>query len=210
MNVWLECCKCAKRYDPSHEEFVCECGHLLEVQLDLDALAVTRKEFENRPQDLGVWRFREMVHPLVDRIVTRGEGNTFLYSSDKVTSFTGVKTWLKHEGENPTGSFKDRGMTVGVSEALRRSAETVICASTGNTSASLASYAAFAGLYCVVLIPEGKIAFGKLSQALAYGAKVLQVKGNFDQSLALVRQLADQLNLYVLNSVNPWRLEGQK
>ncbi len=210
MTLSLRCCKCQNVFDASKTEFSCTCGHLLEVQLDLESLKVTRKDFEKRPADLGVWRFREMVHPLADRIVSRGEGNTFLYFSEKAASFIGTKTWLKHEGENPTGSFKDRGMTVGVSEALRRNAKTVICASTGNTSASLASYAAMAGISCVVLMPEGKIAFGKLSQALAYGAKAVQVKGNFDQALNLVRQLAKEKNYYVLNSVNPWRLEGQK
>ena len=211
-NVQLQCCKCGKTYPSSVAGFSCSCGHLLEVKLDLTDLDVSLSEFQDRPADLGVWRFREMVHPLADpqKIVTRGEGNTFLYSTERVSAFVGAKTFLKHEGENPTGSFKDRGMTTGVTEAIRRGAKTVICASTGNTSASLASYAAIAGLKCVVLIPDGKIAFGKLSQSLAYGAKVLQVKGNFDQALALVRQLAEEKNYYVLNSVNPWRLEGQK
>ena len=212
MNVTLKCCKCGKAFDASRVEFTCTCGHLLEVRLDLSAIGVSKAEFEKRPADLGVWRFREMVHPLLTdtQIVTRGEGNTFLYSSDRVSAFVGAHVDLKHEGENPTGSFKDRGMTAGVSEAVRRGAKTIICASTGNTSASLASYAALAGLRAVVLMPEGKIAFGKLSQSLAYGAKAVQVKGNFDQALALVRQLADEKNYYVLNSVNPWRLEGQK
>ncbi|MBI2445594.1 threonine synthase [Candidatus Micrarchaeota archaeon] len=212
MNVELKCCKCGKTYPAAATEFTCACGHLLEVQLDLSAIGVSKADFEKRPADLGVWRFREMVHPLVEpsNIVTRGEGNTFLYPSERVSAFVGTRTWLKHEGENPTGSFKDRGMTAGITEAVRRGAKTVICASTGNTSASLASYAAIAGLRCVVLMPDGKIAFGKLSQALAYGAKAIQVKGNFDQALALVRQLAEAKNYYVLNSVNPWRLEGQK
>lgn len=212
MQVILKCCKCKKEYPASVSVFSCSCGHLLEVTLDLDNLDLSLDVFRNRPSDLGVWRFREMVHPLLEdrHIVSRGEGNTFLYASERVSSFVGAKTWLKHEGENPTGSFKDRGMTAGVSEAVRRGAKTVICASTGNTSASLASYAAIAGIQCVVLMPDGKIAFGKLSQALAYGAKAVQVKGNFDQALALVRQLAEEKNYYVLNSVNPWRLEGQK
>ena len=212
MNVELKCCKCGKAYPATVAEFSCSCGHLLEVQLDLTDLGVSLGQFQDRPADWGVWRFREMVHPLANpqKIVTRGEGNTFLYDSDRVSAFIGTKTFLKHEGENPTGSFKDRGMTAGITEAVRRGAKTVVCASTGNTSASLASYAAIAGLQCVVLMPEGKIAFGKLSQALAYGAKAVQVKGNFDQALALVRQLAEEKNYYVLNSVNPWRLEGQK
>lgn len=212
MNVELKCCKCGASYPATKMEFACSCGHLLEVRADLSQLELSMEDFRKRPADLGVWRFRELVHPLLEdrHIVTRGEGNTFLYSSDRVSAFVGANVHLKHEGENPTGSFKDRGMTSGVSEALRRGAKTVICASTGNTSASLASYAAIAGLRAVVLMPEGKIAFGKLSQALAYGAKALQVNGNFDEALALVRQLAEAKNYYVLNSVNPWRLEGQK
>jgi len=212
MSVELKCCLCGKAYPATKTEFTCTCGHLLEVRADFSSLGFSLEDFRKRPADLGVWRFREMVHPLLEdrHVVTRGEGNTFLYSSNWVSAFVGADVRLKHEGENPTGSFKDRGMTAGVSEAMRRGAKTVICASTGNTSASLASYAALAGLQGVVLMPEGKIAFGKLSQALAYGAKAIQVKGNFDQALALVRQLAEKKNFYVLNSVNPWRLEGQK
>jgi len=118
---------------------------------------------------------------------------------------------VKNEGENPTGSFKDRGMTVGVSKAAALGAKNVICASTGNTSASLAAYAAKAGMRCPVLIPSGKIAYGKLSQAMIYGAKVLQVRGNFDQSLDMVLKLSEKHpSIYLLNSINPFRIEGQK
>jgi len=117
---------------------------------------------------------------------------------------------MKHEGENPTGSFKDRGMTVAVSEAMRAGAETVACASTGNTSASMAAYAAQAGLRAAVFVPEGEVSLGKLAQALAYGARVIQVRGNFDDAMRLVREASRQLNLFVLNSLNPWRIEGQK
>jgi len=117
---------------------------------------------------------------------------------------------LKHEGENPTGSFKDRGMTVGVTQARVLGARAVACASTGNTSASLAAYGALAGLQVVVFIPQGKVAFGKLAQALAYGATTLQVRGDFDAAMRLVRKACDELGIYLLNSVNPFRLEGQK
>ncbi|MDP2717648.1 MAG: pyridoxal-phosphate dependent enzyme, partial [Candidatus Micrarchaeota archaeon] len=167
MNVDLCCVACAKAYPASEKRHACDCGGLLEVRLDVQSVGISRDAFSSRASASGVWRFRELVHPLAEKIVSRGEGNTFLYDSAAVSEFVGAKTHLKHEGENPTGSFKDRGMTAGVTEAVRRGAKTVICASTGNTSASLASYAAIAGIQCVVLIPEGKIAFGKLSQALA-------------------------------------------
>ncbi|RLG97794.1 threonine synthase, partial [Candidatus Bathyarchaeota archaeon] len=121
------------------------------------------------------------------------------------------RVYVKNEGENPTGSFKDRGMTVGVTKALELNMKTVICASTGNTSASLAAYAAKAGLRCIVLVPSGKIAYGKLVQALAYGAEIVQVRGNFDQALRTVIELSERHGeVYLLNSINPYRLEGQK
>src|SRR5581483_6288524 len=139
----------------------------------------------------GVWRYHELVHRTLApaQIVTRFEGNTPLYESKPVAAFAGLaRLFLKHEGENPTGSFKDRGMTVGVSEALRTGARALACASTGNTSASLASYAATAGVPAIVFIPEGKISSGKLAQTIAYGARVLQVKGNFDDAMNLVEE----------------------
>lgn len=210
MKAWLECISCKKTFDGGDQRFSCDCGALLDVKYDLSHAILDKQEVASRSSASGVWRFREVVHPLAEKVVSRGEGNTFLYSSSRVSDFVGANVSLKHEGENPTGSFKDRGMTVGVTEALRQKAKTVICASTGNTSASLASYAAMASLKCVVLIPEGMIAYGKLSQALAYGAKVVQVQGNFDEALALVQALSAKKGYYVLNSLNPWRLEGQK
>ena len=181
----------------------------VEVSQELFDSRLSSREF---PFDSGVWRFKELVHPLVEKgcVASKAEGNTRIYSHGKVDSFTGCSVRLKHEGENPTGSFKDRGMTAGVSEALRQGARVVACASTGNTSASLASYAALAGLQAVVFIPDGKIAFGKLAQTMAYGARVLKVKGNFDDAMRLVQESASELGLYLLNSVNPWRIEGQK
>src|SRR5215470_9882907 len=145
-----------------------------------------------------------------DLIVTLGEGGTPLLQAPVLSELTGCRVLLKIEGMNPTGSFKDRGMTVAVSLAAARGASTVICASTGNTSASAAAYAARAGLECVVLVPRGKIALGKLAQALVYGARLLQVDGNFDDCLELVRKLAACSDVAVVNSVNPDRLEGQK
>ena len=163
----------------------------------------------------GVWRFRELILPLdPSHIVSRGEGNTTLYDAPRVAEYCGLapdaRLLLKHEGENPTGSFKDRGMTVGVSMARRLGAHTVACASTGNTSASMASYAAIAGMRAVVFIPEGAISMGKLSQALAYGARTIQIRGNFDDAMRLVERLCVEDNIYLLNSLNPFRLEGQK
>jgi threonine synthase len=143
-------------------------------------------------------------------VVTLGEGGTPLLPAPVLSELTGCQVHLKIEGMNPTGSFKDRGMTVAVSIAAARGARTVICASTGNTSASAAAYAARAGLDCVVLVPRGKIALGKLAQALVYGARLLQVDGNFDDCLELVRKLAAGTDVAVVNSVNPDRLEGQK
>jgi len=145
-----------------------------------------------------------------DSVVTLGEGGTPLLPAPVLSDLTGCHVFLKIEGMNPTGSFKDRGMTVAVSMAATRGARTLICASTGNTSASAAAYAARAGLACVVLVPRGKIALGKLAQALAYGARLLQIDGNFDDCLELVRKLAVDHPVSVVNSVNPDRLEGQK
>jgi threonine synthase len=143
-------------------------------------------------------------------VVTLQEGGTPLLPAPVLGDRLGAQVWLKVEGANPTGSFKDRGMTVAISKAVEEGAKAVVCASTGNTSASAAAYAARAGLTCAVLIPEGYIALGKLSQALIHGAKVLQVRGNFDACLSLVRELGDRAPVTVVNSINPYRIEGQK
>jgi threonine synthase len=141
--------------------------------------------------------------------VTLLEGATPLLAAPRLSARVGAKVWLKVEGANPTGSFKDRGMTVAITHALRSGSRTVVCASTGNTSASAAAYAGRAGLDCVVVIPEGKVAVGKLAQALVHGARVIQVHGNFDDALRLVRDLPDDAAVTVVNSVNPHRIEGQ-
>jgi threonine synthase len=143
-------------------------------------------------------------------IVTLGEGGTPLVPARHLSSVTGCDVWLKCEGVNPTGSFKDRGMTSAITHARAAGARTVICASTGNTSASAAAYATAAGLGCAVLVPEGKIALGKLSQAIAHGATLLQVDGNFDDCLTLARKLAEAYPVELVNSVNPLRIQGQK
>jgi threonine synthase len=143
-------------------------------------------------------------------VVTLLEGGTPLLPAPRLSERVGARVLLKVEGANPTGSFKDRGMTVAITKACEEGAKAVVCASTGNTSASAAAFAARAGLTCAVLIPEGHIALGKLAQALVHGAKVLQVRGNFDEALTIVRELGERAPVTVVNSVNPYRIEGQK
>jgi threonine synthase len=143
-------------------------------------------------------------------IITLGEGGTPLIPAPALSGRTGAKVWVKFEGMNPTGSFKDRGMTMAVSKAIERGAKAIICASTGNTSASAAAYASHAGITAAVLVPEGKIAMGKLAQAIAHGAELLQVQGNFDDCLDIARDLAANYPVHLVNSVNPDRIEGQK
>ena len=143
-------------------------------------------------------------------VVTLLEGATPLLHADRLSERVGADVWLKVEGANPTGSFKDRGMTLAITKAVEDGAKAVVCASTGNTSASAAAYAARAGLTCAVLIPDGYIALGKLTQALVHGARVVQIRGNFDRALAIVRELGEHAPLTIVNSVNPFRIEGQK
>ncbi len=145
-----------------------------------------------------------------DPVVSLGEGTTPLVHAPHISELVEAEVWLKLEGLNPTGSFKDRGMTCAVSAAVRDGAKAVICASTGNTAASAAAYAARAGLTCAVIVPEGKIAQGKLAQALMHGARVIALRGNFDEALTLVRELTDRHPIALVNSVNEYRLEGQK
>ena len=146
----------------------------------------------------------------VDEVVTLQEGNTPLLHADRLSERLEADIWLKYEGLNPSGSFKDRGMTMAITKAKANGAKTVICGSTGNTSAAAAAYAAKAGLDCVVLVPQGKVALGKLAQSMVYGAKVLQIQGNFDQALNLARELTQHLPITIVNSINPDRIEGQK
>jgi threonine synthase len=143
-------------------------------------------------------------------VVTLREGGTPLIASEQLSELTGCEVHLKFDGSNPTGSFKDRGMTMAITKAVEKGAEAVICASTGNTSAAAAAYAGKAGLTCGVIIPKGKIAMGKLAQALVHGAKVIQIEGNFDQALTLCRDLADRYPVELVNSVNPYRIDGQR
>ncbi|MEO7083497.1 MAG: threonine synthase [Gemmatimonadaceae bacterium] len=196
------------------------CGGLLELSHTIVADAQTLKQrFAARRRAMrgadasGVWRYRDLVAPsaTISDIVTHPEGNTPLVSRNAISEWAGVESLLiKHEGHNPTGSFKDRGMTVAMTQAKRAGARAVACASTGNTSASLASYAAHAGLPAFVFVPAGNVALGKLAQTLAYGARTLLVRGNFDVCLALLREVSERLGVHLLNSINPFRLEGQK
>ena len=210
----FKCMKCKSTFSISSGRIRCSCGGLLEIKHEWTFFSPKKelKQYEHNPS--GVWRFKPIIHPSISDkdIVMRGEGYTGLYNaSQRILDFAGCKNLLfKHEGENPTGSFKDRGMTVGISEAKRLGMNTVICASTGNTSASLAAYASYAGIKSTVILPKGKVAFGKLSQALAYGAKVYTVEGTFDLALQHVIDLATKDGRYLLNSINPWRIEGQK
>ncbi|MDQ8165538.1 MAG: threonine synthase [Gemmatimonadota bacterium] len=159
----------------------------------------------------GVWRFGDLVMPGASTPVSWPEGRTPLVEREAVRSYANVgQLWMKHEGMNPTGSFKDRGMTAAVTDAVRSGATAVACASTGNTSASLGAYASMAGLRALVFVPQGKVALGKLAQATAYGAKTLAVRGDFDAALDLARAASRQLGVYLANSINPWRIEGQK
>lgn len=143
-------------------------------------------------------------------MLTLNEGNTPLIKLDRLSEEWGIELYVKTEGTNPTGSFKDRGMVMAVAKAKEEGSSTVICASTGNTSAAAAAYAARAGMKCIVIIPEGKIAFGKLAQAVMYGAEIISIEGNFDQALSMVRKISETEPVTLVNSVNPYRLEGQK
>ena len=217
----LACIACQRSYPLDEVRFACDCNGLLEIRHDpLSLKAISHTLFDRRRQDVhpsainhsGVWRFREAIAPFQDdEIVTHPEGNTNIYSRPHLTAWTGVdQLILKHEGENPTGSFKDRGMTVAITQAKRLKKSVVACASTGNTSAALAAYAAQAGLQALVFLPQGGVATGKIAQAIGYGATCLQVEGDFDEAMRLVREATSQRGVYMVNSLNPFRLEGQK
>jgi len=219
-HEWLECIACGAQFDALEVHYDCDrCGGLLSLERSagwtsglgpqfFDARLASRADVDRS----GVWRFREAVMNVADdAIVTHPEGGTNLYSRPALSKWGGVEALsFKHEGENPTGSFKDRGMTAATTQARRVKAVAVACASTGNTSSSLAAYAAQAGMRAIVFVPAGKVAAGKLAQTLAYGALVLQVRGDFDVAMKLVNEASRSLGIYLLNSINPFRIEGQK
>jgi threonine synthase len=213
---------CRARYAVTEILYQCPaCGGLLEAHYEgqREDPAVLKqlwreRRTSNAPLDQsGVWRYRELIPFLDDptHAVTLREGNTPLLNAPRAAQYGGLDALVfKHQGFNPTGSFKDNGMTCGVSQAVRLGRRRVACVSTGNTSASMAAYASAAGLEPLIFIPHGNISYGKLAQALEYGARTFQVEANFDQILALVRVLAEKLGIYLLNSINPFRIEGQK
>ncbi len=224
MHAELLCtsASCGARYPITEVIYTCPaCSGLLEAAYSGDpgnpwdlTTCWRQRRMSNLPIDRsGVWRYRELFPFLDDaaHVVTLAEGNTPILDAPKAATYAGLdRVAFKHQGFNPSGSFKDNGMTAGASQAKRLNRTRVACVSTGNTSASMAAYAAAAGLEPIIFIPNGNIAYGKLAQALEYGARTLQVDANFDQILALVRLLADRLGIYLLNSVNPFRIEGQK
>jgi threonine synthase len=224
-SAFLRCStpRCHRAQAPGGADYSCTaCGGLLDVDYNFNLpnhpeqmkeIFRSRKLEGSGPYLSGVWRFYELIPFLRDiaGAVTLYEGNTPIYEGDGSARFCRVPgIRFKHQGMNPTGSFKDNGMTTGVSRAREVGASAVVCASTGNTSASMAAYAARAGLRAIVFIPAGQIAFGKLAQALEYGADVIEIDGNFDDAMRIVRELALDTGIYLLNSVNPFRLEGQK
>jgi threonine synthase len=225
-NKFGYCCindSCGKTFSAQEKLYRCpSCKDLLDIcyrfpRLDTD---LCKKLFRNRrasthPLDIsGVWRYRELL-PFDEgdypKVVTLGEGNTPLIDAPKAAEYIGIKELtVKHLGWNPSGSFKDYGMTIAVTQANKLGSRVAACASTGNTSASMAAYCARTDIEAVVFIPEGQIAYGKLSQTLDYGARTIQLKGDFDVAMEMVQELSEETDLYLMNSINPFRLEGQK
>ncbi len=212
--------ECQAEFAIDDRLYVCsKCGGLLDVERveEIDATSLRETWRERRMSAdardrSGVWRFREFLPFAPDaEIVSLGEGNTPLYEAPRSADYCRLSHLkLKHQGANPTGSFKDTGMTTAVTQARKLGARLVVCASTGNTAASLAAYAARAELLCAIIVPGGQVSHAKLAQALDYGAKVLEVEGNFDACMNVIRELAEDPSVYLVNSINPFRIEGQK
>ncbi len=205
----LRCFNCHAGYRPDALNYGCEkCGGLLEISF---RISQRRIPWKRRP--VSVWRYRELLPIDDDRFITTlGEGGTGLHRLRRLAKEMGLKrVYVKNEGENPTGSFKDRGMTAALSKARELGKRRVVCASTGNTAASLAAYSARAGLECIVFVPKGKIAPGKMLQVVVHGARIVEVEGDFDRAMKLVVELTQRRrSFYLMNSLNPFRLEGQK
>jgi len=208
-HYYLRCFNCHTQYPTKTTNYQChKCGGLLEISFQISPRKVPWK---NRPP--AVWRYRELLPIDNDRFITSlNEGGTGLHRCQRLGRELGLRNlYVKNEGENPTGSFKDRGMTVAISKARELGKNLMICASTGNTAASLAAYSARAGLECIVLVPEGKVAAGKMLQVMMHDAKIFQVNGDFDQAMESVIKLTSSgKGFYLMNSLNPFRLEGQK
>ena len=222
-SAFLQCIEkdCQGRYPLDAKEHQCAaCGGLLDVQYDfsrmdtlwLRELWQQRKTSSAIIDQSGVWRFRELLPfvPAGAEVVSLSEGRTPLVEVNRTGDWAGVRLSIKHQGNNPTGSFKDLGMTACITQAAILGSRVTACASTGNTSASMAAYAARAGMKAVVFVPFGKISTAKLAQALEFGAVVIEMGENFDQAFRMLRELTDELGLYLVNSLNPFRLEGQK
>jgi threonine synthase len=223
-SAYLQCIEeaCQRRQDPKKEGHSCSsCGGLLEVLYDFDSFdaeelrrAWHQRRLSGEPVDRsGVWRFRELM-PFIepsDRIISLSEGSTPLVGTRRTSWWAGpVHLTIKHQGNNPTGSFKDLGMTACITRAASRNVRMVACASTGNTSSSMAAYAARAGLRALLFVPYRQISAAKLAQALDFGALVVEVGDTFDEAFKLLREIAPELGLYLVNSINPFRIEGQK
>lgn len=223
-TAYIECITCKSKFPTQPDPiYNCpKCNDILDVKykfpknLDperLKSLWKLRKTSVNLEDRSGVWRFRELI-PFCESakyVVTMNEGNTPILNAPICAEYVGLsKLLVKHQGFNPTGSFKDPGMSAAITQAKILGAKAVACSSTGNTSASEAAYARRAGMLPIVLIPEGQISFGKLSQSLDYGALTIQIRGDFDKAMDLVMKVAPELNIYVVNSINPFRIEGQK
>jgi threonine synthase len=223
-SAYLQCIEesCQRRQDPKKEGFACTfCGGLLEVRYEFPPFdprqlrqAWHQRRLSGEPIDRsGVWRFRELI-PFIEpgaRIISLSEGSTPLVGTRRTGWWAGpVHLTIKHQGTNPTGSFKDLGMTACITRASQRGVRLVACASTGNTSASMAAYAARAGMKALLFVPYRQISAAKLAQALDYGALVVEVGDTFDEAFRLLREIAPELELYLVNSVNPFRIEGQK
>ena len=211
---------CGAEFDLDARLYVCSrCGGLLDIERHEEIASASLREiwlkrrasFDPRDRS-GVWRFRDFLPFDEDaEVVSLGEGNTPLYDAPRSADYCRLSQLkLKHQGCNPTGSFKDTGMTVAVTQARRLRARLVVCASTGNTAASLAAYAARAEVQCAIIVPAGQVSGAKLAQALDYGAKVIEIEGNFDASMNVIRELAEDESIYLVNSINPFRIEGQK
>lgn len=227
-KYFLNCISCHEKYNPDKPLYNClECGDILDVVYDFKKIRIgslSNTEMKNiwrlrRISNLiedrsGVWRFREFIPFLKNKndMVTLGEGRTPLFEAPFTAKYVGINDLkLKHQGiNNPTASFKDTGMSAAISKAKSMNMQAVVCASTGNTSASMAAFAKRAGILPIVIIPAGQIAYGKLSQALEFGALTMQIKGDFDEAMKLVMQVCPEINVYVVNSINPFRIEGQK
>jgi threonine synthase len=208
---FFECMTCSRRFKPSQIYTCPHCSDPVHIGYEYDSARNRFTSTLDEPGPLSVWRYADLLPVSRANAVTIREGGTGLPRSNRLAKDLNLRElFFKNEGQNPTGSFKDRGMTVAITRALEIGSKSVLCASTGNTSASMAAYAAKAGIRAVVLIPKGKIAKGKLLQAVVHGAKIVEVEGNFDKALKAARRITEKSGIYLANSINPYRIEGQK